>query len=173
MPSAPGQRPSPDRFGQESTRLGFDRGAQGLIIGVCAGLGVLLGLVIRPIASFATGLEWVPFQGPLRLIASADHPWVGWFLAVLGVLAGLVFAAVIIHESPVLHVGPDQIRVDQVGQVRTIRREQVATVFRDGSKVVLETAQGRTLFRGDIEGGRDAVREAFQTHGYPWDAEQG
>ena len=172
MPSASPPDPSPDRLpGEGGTRLGFDRGAKALVVTVCGVVGLLLGLVIRPIASFATGLEWVPFQGPLRLIASADHPWVGWFLTALGIIAGLVFAAVIIHESPVLHVGPDQIRVDQKGQVRTIRRERVATVFRDGGNLVLETEQGRTLFRGDVEGGKDAVREAFLAHGYPWDAE--
>lgn len=173
MPSAPGTPPSPDRFGPESTRLGFDRGAKALITGVCAALGLLLGLALRPLADFATGLAWVPFQGPLRLIASADRPWIGTLLAVLGLFVGLLFAAAIIHDSPVLHVGREAVRVDQKGQVRTIKRSQVATVFRDGGHVVLETAQGRTLFRGDIEGGRDAVRQAFQDHGYPWDAEQG
>lgn len=153
------------------TRLGFDRTAKALVLGVCAAVGLLLGLVIRPVADFATGLAWVPFQGPLRLLASADHPWMAWALAALGLVAGLLFAAAIFHQSPVLHVSPDQIRVDQKGQVRTIPRAQVATVFRDGSNLVLETDKGRTLFRGEVEGGKDAVREAFVGHGYPWDAE--
>ncbi|USQ75934.1 YqeB family protein [Ornithinimicrobium cryptoxanthini] len=172
MPPASSPGPSPDHLGPgEVTRLGFDRTGKAWVVGVCAAVGLLLGLAIRPVAESATGLDWVPFQGPLRLIASADHPWVGWLLAVLGIIAGLVFAAVIIHQSPVLHVGSDQIRVDQKGQVRTIRRAQVATVYRDGSDLVLETEQGRTLFRGDVEGGKGAVREAFIARGYPWDAE--
>ncbi|QDO87527.1 hypothetical protein FNH13_03560 [Ornithinimicrobium ciconiae] len=172
MPSAPQPGPSPgDPPDQQATRLGFDTSAKALVAGVCAAVGLLLGVAIRPVADFATGLEWVPFQGPLRLIASADHSWVAWALPVLGLLAGAVFAAVIIHQSPVLHVGRDQVNVEQKGQVRTIRRAQVATVYRDGGNLVLETEQGRTLFRGEVEGGKDAVRTAFVTHGYPWDAE--
>lgn len=161
--------PAPD----DVTRLGFDGGARGLITGVCAVVGLLLGLLIRPVADWATTLAWVPMQGPLELIASADHAWVGWLLPVLGLGAGLAIAAVIMHDSPVLHVGAETVRVEQKGQERTIRRPEIATIYRDGSALVLETTQGRTLFRGEVEGGKAAVREAFTSRGYPWDAEQG
>lgn len=154
------------------TRLGFDSGAKGLIIGVCAVVGLLLGVLIRPVADWATTLAWVPMQGPLELIASANNPWVGWLLVLLGLVAGLAMAGAIIHQSPVLLIGPESVQVKQKGQERRIPRSQVATVYREGGHLILETEKGRTLFRGDVEGGKDVVRQAFVSRGYPWDAEQ-
>lgn len=157
--------------GQQPTRLGFSSRERGYVIGGFGLGGLVLGLVIRPVAGWASELRWVPFKGPLELIASADQPWAAWVVPLLGLAAGVVFGLYVIHESPILHIDDEQIQVEQKGQQRTIRRVQVATVYRDGSNIVLETEQGRTLFTGDVEGGKDTVRRAFVNHGYPWDAE--
>lgn len=142
-----------------------------MVVGGFGLAGLVLGLVIRPLAGWVAGLPWAPFQGPLELIASADQPWAAWVVPLAGLALGAVFGLYVIHDSPVLHIDAAQIRVEQKGQQRTIRREQVATVYRDGSSVVMETEQGRTLFKGDVEGGKAVVRRAFLDHGYPWDAE--
>jgi hypothetical protein len=70
----------------------------------------------------------------------------------------------------VLHLSRGDIRVQRRGQIeRVIRREKVDAVYRRGSKVVIETASGRELFTGDVEGNRASIGNAFVRHGYPWE----
>ncbi len=156
---------SPSVAGQ---RLGFDRETQIVILVVGLALGIASGLAIPTVATWVSDVPWVPFRGPLTFLGSASTAWA---LAAGGGVLGAVFAIYVIYESPVLYVSEDQIEVHSSGDVRRIAREQIVGVFREGGKIVVEGSGGRTLFRGDVEGGRAVVREAFVTRGYPWEAE--
>lgn len=140
-------------------------------VAVLFGLGgVAAGAVLPYLARLATDLPWFPFQGPLRLLASFDYPWLVWLRPVLGLAVGLAFAAWVIYSSTVLRMTAHEIRVERRGQVeRVIAREKVDAVYRRGSNVVIETASGRELFNDDVEGDIDSIRDAFIAHGYPWE----
>lgn len=149
---------------------GFDRAGRTFVLALFGGAGLALGAVLPWLAGLAAEVGWLPFGGPLRFLASFDEGWLTWGRPVLGLLAGLAFAAWVIADSAVLHVAADEVRVERRGEVqRVIPRETVDGVHRRGSKVVIETAGGRTLFRDDVEGDRAAVREAFVAAGYPWE----
>lgn len=148
---------------------GFDRAGRRWVVSLFGGGGVALGAVLPVLVGWAVELPWVPFQGPLRLIATFDQSWLTWGRPVLGLLLGLGAAAWVIADAHVLEVGPDEIQVRRRGEVqRVIQHATVASVHPKGSKVVIETETGRTLFEGEIEGDKAAVRRAFVETGYPW-----
>lgn len=149
---------------------GFDRGGRLWVLTLFGLGGIALGALLPLLAGWASALPWVPFQGPLELLGSFDHPWLVWGRPALGLLLGLGVAAWVIADSPVLDVGPDQVRVRRRGEVqRVIDRATVAAVYPRGSATVIEAESGRTLFDGDVEGDKTAVRRAFVDHGYPWE----
>lgn len=149
---------------------GFDRAGRVWVVALFGVGGVGAGVLLPLLAGWAADLPWVPFQGPLRLLSSFDQAWLVWGRPAFGLLAGLGFASWIILDSPVLDISRQEIRVRRRGQVeRVIERAKVDAVHRRGSKVIIETAGGRTLFEDDVEGDRSAVRNAFVDNGYPWE----
>lgn len=149
---------------------GFDRAGRAFVAGMFGGGGLVVGLALPWVAGVVRDLPWVPFQGPLRLLASFDGTWLVWGRPLIGLVLGLGFAVWVVADSPVLHVGTGSVRIERRGEVqRVIPREKVDGVHREGAKVVIESAEGRTLFRDDVEGDRRAIREAFVGAGYPWE----
>lgn len=149
---------------------GFDRSGRGWVLGLFGGGGAVLGALLPWLARWAGELPWMPFQGPLRLLGSFDEPWLLWGWPAAGLVVGLVLAVWVIASTPVLDIDPESIQVRRRGQVeRVIARATVAGVHPRGSTIVVETAEGRTLFEGDVEGDRAEVRSAFVDHGYPWE----
>lgn len=154
-----------------ATRLGFDRREKVFLYTVCVLVGLGLGIAVPYIAEWASELPWVPFGNMLELVGSSDTSWLNWVRPVIGMLLGGVFAFYVIFQSPVLYISAAQVEVNERGNTRRIPRSDIAGIYRDGDKIVVESHQGRRLFRGDVEGGKDAVREAFIAHGHPWEAE--
>lgn len=161
---------SPPSDQQNRTVGGFDASGRRWML-VLFGLGgAALGALLPVVARWAAELPWAPFQGPLRLVASIDEPWLTWGFPGLGLAAGLAFAAWVIYDSPVLDIGRERIQVRRRGEVeRVIERSTVAAVHPRRSTIVIETESGRKLFEHDVEGDRDAVRSAFVDLGYPWE----
>lgn len=154
-----------------ATRLGFDRQAKVAIYVVCTLIGLGLGFAVPYLAQWASELSWAPFQNVLQLVGSPDPGWLTWGRPLIGALVGVAFAVYIIFQSPVLYISEEQIEVHERGNTRRIPRSDIAGVYRDGGKVVVENHHGRRLFRGEVEGGKDTVRDTFVTHGHPWEAE--
>ncbi len=155
---------------ERTSRLGFDRSAKAFVYLVAAVVGIAAGLLLPYVAGWVE--DWgLGLPGPFGLLASFDSPWAVWGRPLVGLAAGLGFAAYIVYQSPVLHISSDEVVVTQRGNTRRIKRSDVAGIYRDGQHVVIESAQGRRLFRGEVEGGRQAVREAFVSRGYPWETD--
>ena len=134
----------------------------------CAGAGVLLGFILPWLLGFIAGWP-LPYLDVLKFLASFDAPaMVLGRPVVLGAI-GLIIALVITHESPSLTIDAEQILVRTGDDTRSIARELVGGVYRTGGKVRIESPAGRVLFHDDVEGGRQAIAAAFQSHGYPWE----
>ncbi len=157
--------------GQEPVRLGMtgDDTAFLALIGAALGAGAA---ALLPIAARWVEERGVPFPGILQLLASFDSDWLVWGRPVIGLVIGLVAALLIAHAEPVLHVSSDSVLIEKGDSKRRIRREDVAGVFRDGKKLIIETEQGRRLYDGEVEGKRDLVRATFVDRGYPWENEE-
>lgn len=155
----------------DSTQLGgFDRSARSWVLAIFALGGACVGLVVPYVADWATRLEWMPFQGPLRLLASFDQTWLVWGRPLIGALLGLIAGLVVVRTSAVLVIDNDKVQVTQGDEVTVIPREKVDGVRRSKDRITIVNAKGRELFSGDVEGGKDAAREAFTRHGYPWES---
>lgn len=149
---------------------GFDRSGRLWVLSLFSLGGVAAGALLPLLARWVADLPWAPFQGPLQLLGSFDEPWLVWGRPAIGLVAGLVFAWWVIVDSPVLDVRRDRIEVRRRGEVeRVIDRATVASVHPRGSKTVIETDSGRTLFADEIEGDRARVRSVFVDNGYPWE----
>ncbi|MFG1735141.1 DUF308 domain-containing protein [Paenibacillus sp. 843] len=154
--------------GMEYSDIGLSASDRILVWAVPPLLGAVIGWFIPAIADWATGLAWVPFQGPLELIASIQGPWVVIVTAVLGLLAGMILSHVAIKESLAVRLSDKEItlRIHEVDH--TFAREEVSAVFLDGKQLVLLGNEGQELYREKPEAKRDVVAEAFKRHGYSW-----
>ncbi|QFG67499.1 hypothetical protein [Ornithinimicrobium pratense] len=107
----------PDAGSPARTVGGFDQAGRTWVLALFglggAGLGAVLPLLVR----WAAELPWVPFQGPLRLLGSFDQQWLVWGRPALGLLLGLAFAVWVIHDSPVLEIDRDRVKVRRRGEV--------------------------------------------------------
>lgn len=132
--------------------------------------GTLVGVALPYVARLASDLPWVPFQGPLRLLAGFDQRWLVLGRPALGLVAGLALAVWTIVSTPVLHLSRDRIQVERRGEIdRVIDRSRVEAVYRRRSHLVIETKEGRRLFDDEIEGDKAGIRAAFVSLGYPWE----
>lgn len=155
---------------ERSVRLGFQHSDKTFILLTGAVAGTALGIVAPYVAGWLTGIPGVPFHGPLDTIASFDSSWMTWLRPLIGLLVGLGLAAYVIYQSPVLTVTSTRIEVTQHGDVRRIARSDVAGIYRRRGKIVVENEHGRRLFEGEVEGGRERVRDTFVSFGYPWES---
>lgn len=155
---------------EPTTIGGFDTGGRVFVLALFGAGGLLLGWAFPYVAGWAAELPWVPFQGPLRLLGSFDDTWLTWGRPVIGLVLGLVLALFTFHESPLLTIADEQIEVRSGDDTTVIHRDQVDGVRHTSGKVVILNATGRELFAGEVEGGREEIREAFVRHGYPWES---
>lgn len=155
---------------RSTTVGGFDREGRLWVLVVLGAGGGALGALLPAVAGWLRDAPWVPFEGPLRLLSSFDASWLTWGRPAIGLAAGLGAAAWVVSASPVLEIDANEVQVRRHGRVeRVLARATVASVHARGSRLVLETEHGRTLFADDVEGDRAAVRRAFVEHGYPWE----
>lgn len=161
--------PEDERSLSEPTRLGFEPSDHAFVCGAGIVLGALAGLLL-PIAVHWGVDQGVPLPGWLEFLDTIRGGWLDWGRPLIGAAAGLLFAFAIIENSPVLIVAEDEILVEKGSDHRRIPRTSVAGIHREGGNTIIETAQGRRLFEGDVEGGRDRVREVFLDHGWPYES---
>jgi hypothetical protein len=134
-------------------------------------LGIAILWLIKSLAGWAAGLEWVPFQGPLRLVASIPEPQVTIASVAAGLIAGLVVAGYTDAELLRLTVADDVVVVGTGDAARRVARAATTAVFLDGSQLVLLGRSTEELARtaSDIDSGMaDRLRAAFRAHGWPW-----
>nr|WP_242978066.1 hypothetical protein [Clostridium botulinum] len=62
-------------------------------------IGLVLGWFLPSIAKWGISLPWIPFQGPLKLIASYNEAWVDIVTMILGLIAGITLTLFSFHES--------------------------------------------------------------------------
>jgi hypothetical protein len=134
-------------------------------------LGLVLGFFLPRIADWASTQRWVPFKGPLELIAKWDSWWVVLICIVVGVVGGFLLAAIALEET--LKTTISNTEVEFLKNQKTVRvpREKVAVAFLDGKEIVLQDARSAELARekhDQFSSQAKAIGPAFRAHGYSW-----
>lgn len=152
-----------------TTVLGHTRGDK-IATTVLFGAGGLVLFLLAPLlAGWLSDVPVVPFKGPLEWIGSFDQPWAWVARPAIGLVVGVVAAVLILADQYRLEVGDEAVVVHHGEDARKIARDQVAAVYRDRKKVVIDGTDGRRLFEHEVEARRDQVAQAFTRHGYPWE----
>lgn len=147
----------PDRGFLAVVWLGFP------VIGAVAGAVLALGL------DWIVGLTWAPFQGPLSLVDEVTGAWTLPVFVALGVVLGLVLALSAHGQVAWVQVEPGLVTLTQDGDEQTVVRGEVACVFAESGRLVLQDAAGRRRAGVRLEDlSRSKVEEAFVSHGYEW-----
>ena len=133
-------------------------------------IGAGAGWLLKWLAGWATSLPWVPFQGPLELVASIPEPYATIGSLALGIVGGLVVAALAEQDYVRVTVADDQVTIARGGSSRRVRRASIAAVFLDGKQLVLLGQATDELVRegGDLPGAK-RLQAAFAARGYPWE----
>jgi hypothetical protein len=132
-------------------------------------IGAAAGWLLKSLAEWATSLPWVPFQGPLELVASVPDPQATIGSLALGVAGGLVVAVLAEQDYVRVTVEDDQLTVTRGGSSRRVPRASVEVVFLDGKQLVLLGHETDEVVRegGDLPDA-ERLEAAFRAHGYPW-----
>jgi hypothetical protein len=125
--------------------------------------------LLKSLAEWATSLPWVPFKGPLELLASVPDPQATIGSLALGVAGGLVVAVLAEQDYVRVIVEDDQLTVTRGGSSRRVPRASVEAVFLDGKQLVLLGHETDEVVRegGDLPDA-ERLQAAFRAHGYPW-----
>jgi hypothetical protein len=157
---------TPDR-----TVIGHSTADKVLLFGGFPLAGLVLGFFLPRIGDWAITKEWVPFQGPLKLIAGWDGWWVGAICIVIGLLAGVLLAAMALEDTLRVNVTGQSVEFLKNQMTVAVPRGKVAVAFLDGKEIVLQDSTSRELAREKHDQLKSDARQipaAFRAHGYPW-----
>jgi hypothetical protein len=135
---------------------------------ICVAIGVGLGFFLPAIGGFASRFP-IPFGDVIEKLSQFNQPWVVMLRPLIGAVLGVVATAVIASSSPRLTIGDEAILVDRHdGHPLRISKGAFSTAYFDSGKLTILTEGGHQAFKGDVEGKKDRVAEAFITRGYRW-----
>ncbi|MGC2939077.1 MULTISPECIES: YqeB family protein [unclassified Brevibacterium] len=140
-----------------------------IIIGlVCIGVGVALGFFLPALGSLAAKFP-IPFGEVIEKLSRFDQPWVVAARPIIGAVLGIVAAFFIAASTTPLRVDDHGITIgrDDDHPLR-ISKGSFSTAYFDGDDLTILTSGGHQAFKGDVEGKKDAIAEAFTSRGYRW-----
>ncbi|WP_432790278.1 hypothetical protein QYM46_00475 [Brevibacterium sp. K11IcPPYGO002] len=140
-----------------------------VVIGlVCIGIGVALCFFLPALGSLAATFP-IPFGDVIEKLSRFDQAWVVIARPIIGGALGLIAAFFIAASTTPLIVDEHGITIgrDDDHPLRISRASFSTAYFADG-KLVVVTEGGHQAFKGDIEGKKAAIAEAFTSRGYRW-----
>jgi hypothetical protein len=155
----------------ERTVIGHSTAGKVVLFGGLPLIGLVIGFFLPRIADWAAAQKWVPFQGPLELIAGWDGWWVAASCIALGLLAGVVLAGLALDDTLKVTVTDRSVEFRKNQRTVTVPRERVRVAFLDAKEIVLQDATSRELARekhDQLKADAKQIPPAFRAHGYPW-----
>lgn len=149
--------------------LGMTRGDRIFVLVAFPLVGAGIGAALPYLWRWMEDAPWVPWRGPISTLMTLDEGWQSLLrIAILAVL-GLVAAVIVVAADTSVSIGAHDLVITKDGNSRTYRRDQIAGVYLDGKKLVIETAEGRRLLDAAVDGARTKAGSAFKQFGYPWE----
>ncbi|MGW5984014.1 YqeB family protein [Bacillus mycoides] len=130
--------------------------------------GLIFGWFLPSIAKWGSSLPWLPYQGPLKLIASYSGAWVGFVTMILGLITGIILILLSYHESLETSVYDEKVVLKLRDEKIILKRQDISLVFMDNKQLVLLGDDDKELFRCKQELNKSRVSTAFKKHNYVW-----
>ncbi|MCW8784308.1 MULTISPECIES: hypothetical protein [Bacillus] len=131
-------------------------------------LGLVIGWFLPVIAKWAVTLDWLPFHGPLDIIASF-HGWkAAAATAVIGLIGGVWLTRAAFKETLVAVVTDSEVSLTIYNEESVFSKDSISGVFTDEKHLVLLGTEGQELFREKLEPAVEKAADAFRAHGYVW-----
>ncbi|MEH0933714.1 YqeB family protein [Micromonospora psammae] len=131
-------------------------------------LGAGAGWALTEVSGWLAGLRWVPWQGLFELVDGLPDGRAIAGAVALGALLGLFVAHLGTRERLIVTVDRAGVRLHRDGTDRDVPRRSVSAVFTDRKDLVVLGAGGEELVREKSDLSRRRLRDAFDTHGWPW-----
>src|SRR5690625_5087240 len=131
-------------------------------------LGTVLGSLVKGLADWAVTWPWVPFEGPLQLVATLPDLPTRIGGAAVGLVAGLVLASIGESEALTVTVDDDSATFQREKRRQTFHRSQASAVFKDRKRLVALGPATEELAGQDTDLSTGRLAAAFRKHGYPW-----
>lgn len=131
-------------------------------------IGLVFGWLLPSIAKWGSSLPWLPFQGPLKLIASYHGAWVGIVTMILGLIAGIALTILSFHESLEMSIYDDKVILKLRDDEIMIKKKDISLACMDKKQLVLLGNDEKEMFRCKQELSRNTVSAAFIKHNYLW-----
>ncbi|MFC8689426.1 hypothetical protein [Brevibacillus porteri] len=131
-------------------------------------IGLVFGWFLPSIAKWGSSLPWIPFQGPLKLIASYSGAWVGIVTMILGLIAGIALTLLSFHESLETSVYDEKVTCKLRDDEILFNKKDISLVFLDKKQLVFLGNDEKELFRCKQELNKNTVGAAFIKHNYIW-----
>ncbi|MTK01129.1 hypothetical protein [Micromonospora sp. CP22] len=131
-------------------------------------VGGLLGGLLVAGAGWVAGLPWAPAQGLFRAVDGLPDRYALPGGVGVGILAGLVIAAIGTSERVIVTVSDAEALVRRGDSEQVVSRRDTRVAFQDGKDLVLLDADDAELVRQPHDLPAERLAEAFRQHGWPW-----
>jgi len=154
----------------KATELSLKSSDKKIIVAAGVLIGTGVGFAIPYVWKLIERFDELPFHQILSFLMSFQSDWVSIARPVLFAVVGLLLAGLLVATLPRVLVSDEKIEICKGENRRIIKRSKVASIYFSGSKLIIESEQGRRLFNDSIEGGKEQIATTFKKHGYPWEA---
>ncbi|MCX4386441.1 hypothetical protein OG777_05800 [Micromonospora peucetia] len=131
-------------------------------------LGAGVGWLLAEGAGWIAELPWAPAQGLFELVDGLPEAQASIGGVAVGMLGGLVIAAIGTAERLTVTVDTERARLRRSGSTREVRRRQVRAVFHDGKHLVLLGTDDDEVAREKSDLSAERLAAAFRGQGWPW-----
>ncbi|WP_028778529.1 YqeB family protein [Shimazuella kribbensis] len=159
------------QYDNQCTVVGLTPMERVLILTVPPIIGIVLGYFIPVIANWANQLPWVPFQGPIKLIASIEEKWVVIITAILGLIGGIWLTIAAFRDTLIIVITNDEVHLKIKETVQIFSTADITSIFLEDKKLVLLGKSGVELARENYDSSSDKVEQAFIMHGFSWSSQ--
>ncbi|WP_062106045.1 YqeB family protein [Bacillus niameyensis] len=155
----------------QKTVVGYSNSTGILLYGGFGIVGLILGYFLPRIATWAISLPWFPFEGLIKLINTFNGFWLQVTLPVLGLIAGLILAAMTISELLIVTITNEEVSLKRGEDIQTIALKDIAMVFLDGKELVILGKSGYELARELTDESAKKIVNVFKDYDYPWSSD--
>ncbi|MBK3496212.1 hypothetical protein JFL43_15345 [Viridibacillus sp. YIM B01967] len=151
---------------QSTVHLNFSKGDKIFLWLILPLIGLVIGYFLPSISDWASKLEWIPFQGPFKLVASLNAGWVIFATMALGFVGGIILTLFIFDEILNIYINEETL-VFKIGEIDvSYNKKDIEFIYVDQKDVVVIGHDGQELFRYKKEIGDKILKEELGEHGY-------